>query len=143
MLARQVVWSLALLGWQAGLVPAAVVPDRFRHLLAKLAPDTAGRVQIARAEEQQQLPAHLTLARVIQHNSPHTAYARTIVIQNTPQAHRAFGVRNVPSSWTARHKRRIAAGPPPAVVVVRREEEEELEQDEEDAISEELLSEIF
>merc|ERR550517_1239851 len=142
MLARQVVWSLALLGWQAGLAPAAVVPARFRHLLAKLAPDTAGRVQIARAEEQQQLPAHLTLARVIQHNSPHTAYARTIVIQNTPQAHRAFGVRNVPSSWTARHKRRIAAGPPPAVVV-RREEEEELEQDEEEAISEELLSEIF
>merc|ERR550517_1997501 len=136
MLARQVVWSLALLGWQAGLAPAAVVPARFRHLLAKLAPDTAGRVQIARAE--QQLPAHLTLARVIQHNSPHTAYARTIVIQNTPQAHRAFGVRNVPSSWTARHKRRIAAGPPPAVVVVRREEEEELEQDEEEAISEEL-----
>merc|ERR550517_99901 len=143
MLARQVVWSLALLGWQAGLAPAAVVPARFRHLLAKLAPDTAGRVQIARAEEQQQLPAHLTLARVIQHNSPHTAYARTIVIQNTPQAHRAFGVRNVPSSWTARHKRRIAAGPPPAVVVVRREDEEELEQDEEEAISEELLSEIF
>ena len=101
------VWSLALLGWQAGLAPAAVLPARFRHLLAKLAPDTAGRVQIARAEEQQQLPAHLTLARVIQHNSPDTTYARTIVIQNTPQAHRFVEVESVAAGLVVNFKNLI------------------------------------
>ena len=48
---------------------------------------------------------------MIQHNSESSPYARTVVIQNTPQAFRAFGVKNIPryilDSW-ARHKREHA-----------------------------------
>ena len=46
--------------------------------------------------------------QVIQHNSESSPYARTVVIQNTPQAFKAFGVKNIPrhilDGW-ARYKR--------------------------------------
>ena len=48
------------------------------------------------------------LLQVIQHNSESSPYARTVVIQNTPQAFKAFGVKNIPrhilDGW-ARYKR--------------------------------------
>ena len=46
---------------------------------------------------------------MIQHNSEDSPYVRTVVIQNTAQAFKAFGVKNIPqrilNSW-ARVKRR-------------------------------------
>ena len=82
-----------------------------------------GRVLIARADEQVEVRPSQTLAKVfrshmiispvhncqvIQHNSESSPYARTVVIQNTAQAFKAFGVKNIPrhilDGW-ARYKR--------------------------------------
>ena len=50
---------------------------------------------------------------MIQHNSETSPYVRTVVIQNTPQAFKAFGVKNVPKriveGWE-RYKRRSFDG---------------------------------
>ena len=49
------------------------------------------------------------MPQVIQHNGEDSPYVRTVVIQNTAQAFKAFGVKNIPQrildSW-ARVKRR-------------------------------------
>ena len=49
------------------------------------------------------------IPQVIQHNGEDSPYVRTVVIQNTAQAFKAFGVKNIPKrildSW-ARVKRR-------------------------------------
>ena len=49
------------------------------------------------------------MPQVIQHNGEDSPYVRTVVIQNTAQAFKAFGVKNIPKrildSW-ARVKRR-------------------------------------
>ena len=83
--------------------------NRFRPIISKLSPDTQDKVLIARADQEHGVTPHQTLAKVIQHNNRDSPYARTVVIQNTAQAFRAFGVKNIPqhilSSW-ARHKRR-------------------------------------
>ena len=50
-----------------------------------------------------------SMPQVIQHNGEDSPYVRTVVIQNTAQAFKAFGVKNIPQrildSW-ARVKRR-------------------------------------
>merc|ERR1719411_596824 len=83
--------------------------NHFRPIISKLSPDTQDKVLIARADQEHGVTPHQTLAKVIQHNNRDSPYARTVVIQNTAQAFRAFGVKNIPqhilSSW-ARHKRR-------------------------------------
>merc|ERR1711971_1034466 len=75
----------------------------------KLSPDTRGKVLIARADEDVEVEPQQTLAKVIQHNGEDSPYVRTVVIQNTAQAFKAFGVKNIPKrildSW-ARVKRR-------------------------------------
>merc|ERR1719192_2826129 len=59
------------------------VNRNFNQILAKLSPETQGRVLIARADVE--VEPGQTLAKVIQHNSEVSPYVRTVVIQNTPQ----------------------------------------------------------
>ena len=83
--------------------------QNFRPIISQLSPDTQNKVLIARADSQPGVEPSQTLAKVIQHNRRDSPYARTVVIQNTPQAFKAFGVKNIPQhiiqSW-ARYKRR-------------------------------------
>ena len=58
--------------------------------------DFQRKVQIARADQNVEVEPHQTLAKVIEHNDEDSPYVRTVVIQNTPQAYRAFGVKNIP-----------------------------------------------
>merc|ERR1711902_194418 len=80
-----------------------------KHIINKLSPETKGKVLIARADEDIEVEPQQTLAKVIQHNGEDSPYVRTVVIQNTAQAFKAFGVKNIPKrildSW-ARVKRR-------------------------------------
>merc|ERR1712242_35410 len=86
--------------------------QHFRPIISQLSPATQDKVLIARADSQPAVEPSQTLAKVIQHNSRDSPYARTVVIQNTPQAFRAFGVKNIPEhiiqSW-ARYRRRSGA----------------------------------
>merc|ERR1712223_152487 len=72
--------------------------QNFRPIISRLSPDTQDKVLIARADSEPGVAPSQTLAKVIQHNSRDSPYARTVVIQNTPQAFRAFGVRTSPST---------------------------------------------
>ena len=99
----------------ASLAPAdgeKSLRQNFRPIISRLSPDTQDKVLIARADSEPGVAPSQTLAKVIQHNSRDSPYARTVVIQNTPQAFRAFGVKNIPQhiiqSW-ARYKRRTSA----------------------------------
>merc|ERR1711953_740554 len=89
--------------------PQSHIRKNFRPIISRLSPDTQDKVLIARADSEPGVEPSQTLAKVIQHNNKDSPYARTVVIQNTPQAFRAFGVRNIPQhiiqSW-ARYKRR-------------------------------------
>ena len=75
-----------------------------------------------------------TLAKVIQHNGSDSPYARTVVIQNTEQAFKAFGVKNIPQhiirSW-ARYKRRSQTS---------EQEENKEDQDSNDEVIDEVFS---
>ena len=87
--------------------------SNFKQIISKLSPETQDKVLIARADEKIDVEPHQTLAKVIQHNSETSPYVRTVVIQNTPQAFKAFGVKNVPKriveGWE-RYKRRSFDG---------------------------------
>merc|ERR1719189_3407228 len=88
------------------------IRKNFRPIISQLSRDTQDKVLIARADSDPGVEPSQTLAKVIQHNNKDSPYARTVVIQNTPQAFRAFGVKNIPQhilqSW-ARYKRRSPA----------------------------------
>merc|ERR1719436_724290 len=88
------------------------IRKNFRPIISQLSRDTQDKVLIARADSDPGVEPSQTLAKVIQHNNRDSPYARTVVIQNTPQAFRAFGVKNIPQhilqSW-ARYKRRSPA----------------------------------
>merc|ERR1719400_759521 len=92
--------------------PQSHIRKNFRPIISRLSPDTQDKVLIARADSDPGVEPSQTLAKVIQHNNKDSPYARTVVIQNTPQAFRAFGVKNIPQhiiqSW-ARYKRRSPA----------------------------------
>merc|ERR1711953_919525 len=89
--------------------PQSHIRKNFRPIISRLSPDTQNKVLIARADSEPGVEPSQTLAKVIQRNNKDSPYARTVVIQNTPQAFRAFGVKNIPQhiiqSW-ARYKRR-------------------------------------
>merc|ERR1712062_449952 len=103
------------------------IRKNFRPIISQLSPDTQDKVLIARADSEPGVEPAQTLAKVIQHNNRDSPYARTVVIQNTPQAFRAFGVKNIPQhiiqSW-ARYRRRTGA---PASKHQSEREEEDLE----------------
>merc|ERR1712203_928046 len=88
------------------------IRKNFRPIISQLSPDAQDKVLIARADSEPGVEPRQTLAKVIQHNNRDSPYARTVVIQNTPQAFRAFGVKSIPQhiiqSW-ARYKRRSSA----------------------------------
>ncbi len=45
------------------------------------------------------MEGHKPIARVIKHKNPENGVTRTVVIQNVPEAHQAFGIRNVPDGF--------------------------------------------
>merc|ERR1712115_360409 len=108
--------------------------NTFRPIISKLTPDTQNKVLIARADSEHGVSPQQTLAKVIQHNASDSPYARTVVIQNTKQAFRAFGVKNVPQHiiqrWN-RYRRRTQSS-------TKQEEEEE-----EDKSNDEVIDEVF
>merc|ERR1712223_643359 len=125
----------------ASLAPAdgeKSLRQNFRPIISRLSPDTQNKVLIARADSEPGVAPSQTLAKVIQHNSRDSPYARTVVIQNTPQAFRAFGVKNIPQhiiqSW-ARYRRRSGA---PASKHQSDREEEDLED-----LEDQIIQQVF
>lgn len=55
-------------------------------------------MKIAKATGSLQIEGHKAIARVIKHTDSDSPVARTVIIQNSPEAHKAFGVRNVPKN---------------------------------------------
>merc|ERR1711881_549804 len=72
-------------------------PPDFKPILSKIIAEK-DKVKIAKATESLQVEGHKAIARVIKHTNTDSPVARTVIIQNSPEAHRAFGVRNVPKN---------------------------------------------
>ena len=63
--------------------------------------------KIAKATDSLQIKGHKAIARVIKHTNSDSPVARTVIIQNSPEAHKAFGVRNVPKNVLRKFPRKI------------------------------------
>merc|ERR1711953_1432008 len=113
----------------ASLAPAdgeKSLRQNFRPIISRLSPDTQDKVLIARADSEPGVAPSQTLAKVIQHNSRDSPYARTVVIQNTPQ--------HIIQSW-ARYRRRTGA---PASKHQSDREEEDLED-----LEDQIIQQVF
>merc|ERR1711892_138396 len=74
-----------------GYIPADLQP-----ILSRIRGQSQAKVKIAKASGTLEVEGHKAIARVIKHTDANNPVARTVIIQNSPEAHRAFGVRNAP-----------------------------------------------
>jgi len=81
-------------------------PEDFEPVLSKLHVDSPEKVKIAKAVENLEVEGHKAIAKVIKHTNPKSRIARTVIIQNSPEALKAFGVRNVPSTYQWEKRKR-------------------------------------
>ena len=70
------------------------IPKDIEPLLSRMLKGT--KVKIAKANEGLVVDGHQPIAKVIKHTDRDSRLARTVIIHNTPEAFRAFGVRNAP-----------------------------------------------
>merc|ERR1719312_254191 len=80
------------------------IPADFEPVLSKMVADTQSKVKIAKAKNGLEVEGHKAIARVIRHTNPESRIARTVIIENTPEALRAFGVKNIPKRFAKRSK---------------------------------------
>merc|ERR1719233_645018 len=73
------------------------IPPDFKPILNKII-TRKENVKIAKATDSLKIEGHKAIARVIKHTDSDSPVARTVIIQNSPEAHKAFGVRNVPKN---------------------------------------------
>jgi len=85
-------------------------PEDFEPVLSKLHVDSPEKVKIAKAVENLEVEGHKAIAKVIKHTNPKSRIARTVIIQNSPEALKAFGVRNVPSTYQWEKRKRSING---------------------------------
>merc|ERR1711892_894613 len=72
------------------------IPADLQPVLSRIRGQSLAKVKIAKASGTLEVEGHKAIARVIKHTDANNPVARTVIIQNSPEAHRAFGVRNAP-----------------------------------------------
>merc|ERR1719350_201352 len=76
-------------------------PRDFQPILSKIISESKSKVKIAKASDALEVKGYKAIARVIKHTDTDSRFARTVIIQNSPEAYRAFGVRNAPNTVLA------------------------------------------
>ena len=71
------------------------IPADIQPILSKIMTGSKSR-KIAKASDSLEVEGHKAIAKVIKHNDAGSRFARTVIIQNSPEAYQAFGVRNAP-----------------------------------------------
>jgi len=84
-------------------------PADFQPILSKIIAQK-DKVKIAKATDTLEIKGHKAIARVIKHTNADSPVARTVIIQNSPEAHRAFGVRNAPKKSFFKSQKKILTG---------------------------------
>jgi hypothetical protein len=95
------------------------VPRELRPLLSQLGARAQERLKVVKGGLGEGLAGHRSIARVIQHKQEGPV-GRTVVIQNSREAHQVFGIRNAPS--THRHPAGRVPGEGPGGVLEHLEE---------------------
>ena len=81
------------------------IPADFQPILSKIISESKSKVKIAKASDTLEVKGHKAIARVIKHTDADSRFARTVIIQNSPEAYRAFGVRNAPNTVFVRSEK--------------------------------------
>jgi len=85
------------------------IPPDFQPILSKIIAQRE-KVKIAKATDSLQVEGHKAIARVIKHTDTDSPVARTVIIQNSPEAHKAFGVRNIPKKILKKFQKKNVVG---------------------------------
>ena len=84
------------------------IPPDFQHaVLSKIILGPQYTLKVAKVTDDLHVEGHNAIAKVIKHKNA-GRFARTVIIQNSPEAFRAFGVRNVPRKL-AEHMQKVKA----------------------------------
>ena len=81
------------------------IPRDFQPILSKIISESKSKVRIAKASNTLKVKGHQAIARVIKHTDADSRFARTVIIQNSQEAYRAFGVRNAPNKVLVRSEK--------------------------------------
>ena len=73
---------------------AQLIPNEFNSIVSTIENKTKKQIKIEKAIKNKSNKRNNAIASVIKHSD--SPIAQTVVIQNTPEAHKAFGVRNAP-----------------------------------------------
>merc|ERR1711892_459049 len=72
------------------------IPADIRPIFSKIMTGLQSKVKFAKASHILEVEGHKAIAKGIKHNDAGSRFARTVIIQNSPEAYQAFGVRNAP-----------------------------------------------
>ena len=86
-------------GGRRGKSKTGLVPKEFRPILSKIDREAQDRVKFVKGGPGTKLVGHRPIARVIKHRGEENPVSRTVVIENSPEAHQVFGIRNAPGEW--------------------------------------------
>ena len=101
------------------------IPADIRPIFSKIMTGLQSKVKFAKASHILEVEGHKAIAKVIKHNDAGSRFARTVIIQNSPEAYQAFGVRNAPGkiSGHLQNERETSGGTSDEVVSHERQEE--------------------
>ena len=118
------------------------VPKDFRPILQAIDTDNKDKVKLAKAgggQKAAKLEGHKAIATVIKHKDRKgQGVAQTVLIPNSPEAHKAFGIKNVPRQFFDQMEKLIESGARPLFAKPKIEKTQELGDEEEVVVTTQL-----
>ena len=85
-------------------------PQEFKNIFGAIKQETKPNIKLAKVGPGVELEGHKPIAHVIKHGNQEDGVSRTVVIQNIPEAHKAFGIKNVPKQFFKQMEKVIKSG---------------------------------
>ena len=85
-------------------------PKEFQNIFGAIKQETKPNIKLAKVGPGVELEGHKPIAHVIKHGNQEDGVSRTVVIQNIPEAHKAFGIKNVPKQFFKQMEKVIKSG---------------------------------
>ena len=85
-------------------------PQEFQNIFGAIKQETKPNIKLAKVGPGVELEGHKPIAHVIKHGNHEDGVSRTVVIQNIPEAHKAFGIKNVPKQFFKQMEKVIKSG---------------------------------
>jgi len=85
-------------------------PQEFQNIFGAIKQETKPNIKLAKVGPGVELEGHKPIAHVIKHGNQEDGVSRTVVIQNIPEAHKAFGIKNVPKQFFKQMEKVIKSG---------------------------------